>query len=156
MSFFFLYKLQHIYDVKPESQLYQSLQTQFKLQEQFPDMYSHYWYIKPRHNPPGKAERCRNILHKRFCHKSEFDGPNIDHTTIITQYRSVLFTRTFRSQCHRLGLIPGQCLCVCNVKYFSSRENVDCDDALQTGVGCVECLGETHMLIKYFWNTTLS
>lgn len=97
-----------------------------------------------------------NILHKRSCHKSEFNGPNIDPTTLITQYRSVLFTRTFRSECRRLGLIPGQCLCVCNVKYLSSRENVDCDDAIQTGVGCVECLGETNMLIKYFLNTTSS
>lgn len=35
-----------------------------------------------------------------------------------------------------------------------SRENVDCDDALQTGVGSAECLDETNVLIKYFWNTT--
>lgn len=27
---------------------------------------------------------------------------------------------------------------------------VACDDALQTGVGCVECLDETNMLLKYF------
>lgn len=49
----------------------------------------------------------------------------------------------------RLGLISGQCLYICNVLQ-SSRENVDCDDALQTGVGCVECLDETNMLLKYF------
>jgi len=33
---------------------------------------------------------------------------------------------------------------------FCLTQMVDCDDALQTGARCVECLDETNMILKYF------